>query len=85
MSRSMARKGPRSFTASVFKPTRSLECVDWLQRQLAGLLSDDAFDLDVELTLLQKTTKLDGMLGDAPRAGAVKPVAFVKPAISRAR
>ena len=37
-----------------------------LQQQVAGLLSDDAFDLDVELSLLRTTMALDGLV-DADR------------------
>ena len=35
-----------------------------LQKQRAGLLSDEAFDLDVELSLLRKTMALDGLIDD---------------------
>ena len=35
-----------------------------LQKQQAGLLSDEAFDLDVELSLLRKTMTLDGLIDD---------------------
>jgi len=35
-----------------------------LQKQLAGLLKGDAFDLDVELSLLHRTMGLDGLLDD---------------------
>jgi hypothetical protein len=56
----------------------ALETIDdAFQRQLEGLLNDDVLDLDVEISVLTKTAKMDGLLDDlsAPARRAALPTA----------
>jgi 5-bromo-4-chloroindolyl phosphate hydrolysis protein len=56
----------------------ALETIDdAFQRQLESLLNDDVLDLDVEISVLTKTAKMDGLLDDlsAPAAPAALPTA----------
>lgn len=41
---------------------------DAFERQLESLLHDEVLDLDTEITLLQKTAKMDGLLSAVPSA-----------------
>jgi 5-bromo-4-chloroindolyl phosphate hydrolysis protein len=72
-----ARKssGP-SVQAALDRVEPTLETIDQaFERQLESLLNDDVLDLDAEMSLLQKTAKMDGLIDElgavAPRAAAL--------------
>jgi len=76
-----ARKASgESIQQTLAKVEPTLDVIDRaFERQLESLLHDDVIDLDAEISLLQKTAKLEGVTIDLATTGALEPAPAAQP------